>query len=384
MNTLCTDGRLIVTEMLATLPKSFLFILISFSAGTLCVIYIRSKDRFEKEPFLYMTAVTLWGGLWSYIISGILYERLAYWGVYELQNAWGALLVIGPAEELSKLAALASSYFIIRRQLNEPVDGLLYIACVALGYSLIENYYHALELAEGGTRHLIMRLLICTPMHINFSAFMGLAFYYFLQNESSYPLMILAFVYASLTHGIYDLIIFSGYLIIPLALVIWISYKVAVALLGYATAKSQFRYSAATYFADYPNPTLQKGYRCPACGSEVAKPTYHLFSKTIQRCDQCGLHLATPAGIRTIVHHFAAAPEKTFLGQPLMLDSSHANRTHRFPIFTNADHKVVGFDLAILNNLIEISNQQTVSWLESHGWFPRRWLRPRNPKSQST
>ena len=244
------------------MPGSFAYIAVSLLAGVLCVIYIRSRDRFEKEPFIHMLAVMGWGGLWSYAISGFLYDRLAQWGLYDLENAWGALLVIGPVEELSKLAALASSYVIIRRQLNEPVDGLLYMACVAVGFSLIENYEYALAAPAGGGRLLLMRLLVCTPAHINFSAFMGLAFYLLLRTRRACPLLLIAFCYASCIHGLYDLLIFNGYLIVPLALVIWLAYRVAASLLGYATATSQFRSGLASFLGTPPALNRQAGPPC--------------------------------------------------------------------------------------------------------------------------
>ena len=77
--------------MTTHLIKSYGFILLSLSIGLVCVAYIRSKDRFEKEPYGHLLAVACWGGLWSYIISGLLYDLLAHWGVGDLQNTWGFL-----------------------------------------------------------------------------------------------------------------------------------------------------------------------------------------------------------------------------------------------------------------------------------------------------
>jgi len=360
--------------MVFALPRIHLYVLISFFVGVLCAIYIRSKDRFEKEPFAHLLLVTVWGGIWSYAISGFFYNYLAGWGLYDLKNAWGAFLVIGPVEEISKLAALFSSYVIIRKQLNEPVDGLLYMACVAVGYSLIENYYYALEAPTGGSRVLLLRLLICTPVHINFSAFMGLAFYLWLQNRRSYPLLIAAFCYASVVHGIYDLLIFNGYLIVIIGLTIWLVYKFAATLLGYATAKSQFRCSLYSYLTAAPHVSPLTGQPCPICGNKAEKSTWFLFSNKIQKCDQCGNFVTTAAGLRTILHHFAAAPAKSFLGQPLIIKQSQTDRANPPAIMESTDRKVSGFNLSALNRLIENSNHQTIERVESRWWFSKRWL----------
>ena len=366
--------------MTTHLIKSYGFILLSFSIGLLCLGYIRSKDRFEKEPYGHLLAVACWGGLCSYIISGLLYDLLAHWGVNDLRNTWGALLVIGPVEEGSKLAALFSSYIIIRKQLNEPVDGLLYMACVALGFSLIENYFYAMDAPTGGSRLFFARLLICTPSHINFSAFMGLAFYFLVQYRGGTWLILPAFAYAAVVHGLYDMVVFNGFFIALLALVIWLAYKGAVSLLGYATAKSQFRQNLWSFLNTYPRAYLMRGLKCPACGSKAYKPTYRLLSQTIQKCDQCDSHITTPGGLRAILHHFSAAPSRNFLGRPIIgkrirgkapessiMESSIINRS--------SDGRRISFNLKVLNHLIVQQNRQTVRRMERHWWFPAKLVK---------
>jgi RsiW-degrading membrane proteinase PrsW (M82 family) len=360
--------------MISQLLKPHVFTLLSFIIGVLCVVYIRAKDRFEKEPFGHLLAVTIWGGMWSYIISGLLYEQLARWGIFNLENTWGALLVIGPVEEGSKLAALFSSYLIIRKQLNEPVDGLLYMACVALGYSLIENYYYAVQMPQESARLFMARLLICTPMHINFSAFMGLAFYFFTRHRRAYGLLILSLAYAAVVHGLYDLIVFNSYFILLLALVVWLAYKWAVSLLGYATAKSQFRPSLWSFIATYPAAYLMPGLTCPDCGSTADKPTYLLLARTIQKCDRCEAYITTPAGLRTILHHFAAEPARNFWGRPVVGRRPHGSKSIAPPVRKSHDGRTLSFDLQSLNNLIVQRNRHTIRRMEARWWFPRRLI----------
>jgi RsiW-degrading membrane proteinase PrsW (M82 family) len=59
-----------------------------------------------------MFGVTLWGGVWSIVIALLLYRVFNILGVTELRNSIGAIFVIGPVEELAKLSALFSAYFI--------------------------------------------------------------------------------------------------------------------------------------------------------------------------------------------------------------------------------------------------------------------------------
>lgn len=349
------------------LPKTAIYILISFAVGLLCILYIRSRDRFEKEPYGHLLAVAVWGGGWAWVFSGWLYRLLDLWRPLYLENAWGAMLVIGPVEESAKLAGMAASWFIYRKELNEPVDGLLYMACVALGYSLIENVDYA---HHGGSTALLTRLLICTPAHINFSVFMGLAFYFAIRNRRAWPMLAAAFIYACLTHGVYDLVIFNHYFVVVLALVLWLTYKAAAGLLGYALAKSRFRTSLNTYLTSTAQVYHFPGLPCPYCGDLSDKATRTLFSKNIQLCGNCGHYVTTRAGLRALLHHFTAAPARNFLGRPRLGTKPYADGAIR----AHGDGVTVGFNAKTLDRLIEQSNQQTISRLEAHRWFPRNWL----------
>lgn len=353
------------------ISQSHTLILLSFAIGVACVFYIRSKDRFEKEPLFILLAVVLWGGVWSYLISGVLYSILDQWGINNLTNTWGALLVIGPVEEISKLAGLFACYFFIRKQLNEPVDGLLYMACVALGFSLIENYSYAVSAPKGATGLFFSRLLICTPAHINFSAFMGLAFYLFVQNKRTVALLAAAFCYGAIVHGIYDSIAFNGYVIILLVLVVWLSYRFAVTLLGYAIARSQFRINLADFLNDDATVQIDNEMQCPVCDNDGTGPTVYLHAQRITKCDQCGNYVTSPKGLRTILQHFAAAPTKSFFGRLEMETNAETKPAGNPVVRKSPDGRTVAFNLPRLNQLIEIDNQRIIDRIESRWWFPK-------------
>ena len=359
--------------MLLEPVRTYLFILLSLSIGVLCVRHIRSKDRYEKEPYIYLLGVTIWGGFCAYYIAGGLYEMLPRWEIYDLENTWGALLIIGPVEEFAKLSALFLSYWIFRKQLNEPVDGLLYMTCVALGFSLIENHQYAMQPQVGAPWILLSRLLISTPAHINFSVFMGLAFYLFVQNKRAWYLLIPAFVYASLAHGVYDMIIFNGYFFFLLAAVMGLAYKAAVGLLGYATAKSNFRNTLWSQLTT-AEPVEQEAAPCPRCGNKAIKPAYRLLSQTIQKCDQCMDFITTADGLHTIMHHFAAAPGRSFLGRPRFAEFTTFYLEAHPTVAKSSDRQWVSFDLIRLNHIIEANNQHTIDRMEKRWWFPKGLL----------
>ena len=229
------------------ISKAHILIALSFLIGLFCIRYIQSFDKHEKEPFGKMLMVTCWGGAWSILITMGLYQGLNAIGISGSKTTLGALLIIGPVEEMAKFLALLTSYFIYRSEFDEPVDGIIYMSCVALGFSLIENFFYAMR--PDSEYLLLLRLFISTPMHICFSAFMGLAFYFWQQNRNAAGLLIISFLLASISHGTYNLIIFNGYAIIVLFVVVGVILSWTIDLLSYATALSPHRVPLAAFIA---------------------------------------------------------------------------------------------------------------------------------------
>ena len=355
--------------------NAYLIIALSFGLGLLCVHLIRSLDKHEKEPFAHLFAVACWGGLWANFICLWLYH-LVYWaGLTNIENNWGALFVIGPVEELSKFLALLSSYFIFKKQLDEPLDGILYMACVALGFSLIENYTYALQTQTHVSYLLFARLAICTPVHISFSALIGLAFYICIRNPKAYGLLIAALVYASVVHGIYDLVIFNGWTIFILTLVIWFALKMTYAFLGYATAKSPFRTSLSIFIQTHTAPEKKAGLACLACGSTNPKQTSCLGKERIQKCDGCRCHVTTRKGLFNILHHFAPACARLKSRIREQPDQDRQILTLLGDAMLSKSRNLACFELGALNAVLEQHNHSTIAKMESHWWFPEYLFR---------
>ncbi len=352
------------------------FVFLSFVIGLFCVHYLSGYDKHEKEPLGRMFAVCCWGGAWSIIVSSILYAIVHGIGVQDIRNSFGALFVIGPVEESAKLLALFSSYFIIRNEMDEPTDGILYMACVALGFSLIENYFYATRNVNSG-HLLLLRLFISTPMHIAFSIFMGLAFYVWKKHRKSTGLLFVSFLYASFVHGLYDLIIFNGIALIVLLLLVQQAYGFSLTLLSYTTAVSPYRLPLADFISAYGNPQTENGIECLHCGSVNPKKTYKLKKITIQKCDQCDHYVTTKKGIFQIFHHFASTFKK--------LDANYrtpsASGRQHSTLYANNDvsdfKKIASFELEKLNRTIEEVNASIIQKMEEKWWLPKNLLTPK-------
>ncbi len=358
---------------LSYLPQ--VLVLISFLIGMFCIIYIRSFDLHEKEPFLSMVAVTCWGGVWSVILSLLIYRTFHAFGIENLKNATGALLVIGPTEELAKLLALMSCYWFVRKEINEPVDGILYMSCVALGFSLIENYFYVLK-ADQPLQVMVLRLTISTPMHICFSAFMGLAYYLYLQRRSACLLLLMAYGYASLAHGVYDLIIFSGWAFIFIALVVKLTHYWTLSLMRYATARSSYRKSLEGFISEY-KPMLEPGIECLNCGDKEPKLTYRLGKELIQKCGHCNHFVTTKLGLFKIFAFFAA----TFSGFPNEYYWRASITKKKYSTlykknWLSEEKEIAYFALGPLNAAIENLNQEVVRMMETQWWFPKNAFTP--------
>jgi RsiW-degrading membrane proteinase PrsW (M82 family) len=283
-----------------------LTMLLSVVLGILLVGLLRRFDIHEQEPLWAMLAVAVWGGFWSVVLTFIGYWSLSLFGVNDPTSQLGPLLIVGPVEESAKLLALATSYPIIRRELDEPTDGLIYMACVALGFSLIENYFYSVGSASTG-QILILRLVVCTPMHVLFAAPMGLAFYQVVKGQAPRVVLLISLGIASLAHGLYDLVIINSWAAWALLIIVWFTYWWVVKLLGYTTAASPHRRTLAQFVADQDDAPLQEGLRCLNCGSEGDKATFRHGRIVFQKCDGCAAYVISHKALKHLFRHYGAA-----------------------------------------------------------------------------
>lgn len=349
---------------------NYLLITLSFVFGVYFVYFLRRYDIHEKEPFHKMALVTLWGGIWSIVICTLLYEIFHFAGVENVRSSLGALFVIGPVEEVAKLIALFSSYFIFRKELNEPTDGLIYMSCVALGFSLIENYFYGTKTPDSS--YLVLtRVLICTPAHILFSGFMGLAFYVLLKTKTGLGLLTFSVFYASALHGTWDLFAFSFSSLLIFLLILIISYSLMLDVLGYTTAKSPFRTTLTQFVETFENTIIEDGLECLSCGNKDRKKSYRLGNINIQKCDQCGCYLTTKNSLYYIFHNFGS----TFKNLAKLYMASGGPKGNFCTLYKGNhvdDDKEIGyFHLNELNDALEEMNQSVIERMERKWWFPK-------------
>jgi len=349
-------------------------ILISFIFGLVCIRYIRTYDIHEKEPVWKMLLAMVWGGAWSIVISLLLYSGVEILG-FEVRGNWaGALLGIGPIEEFGKLIAFLSCYFFIRKELNEPVDGMIYMACVALGFSLIENFFYAIDGSSVMYGVLFIRLLICTPVHILFSVFMGLGLYACLRMWRGGAFLVFTFLYASIAHGVYDAILFSGMpIIVTLAAIIFLLYRMirlALSFLEYSTAISPERCSLASFVRLAGNSPCAEGLECLHCGSMNPKVGYHLGAIYFQKCDSCPCYVTTKRGLGRIFKHFGSRFRKRRDEYfPASMTGEKFSTLCR-DNYVSDEKELAFFYVEPLSEALEGINTANIRAMQDRWWFP--------------
>jgi RsiW-degrading membrane proteinase PrsW (M82 family) len=176
-------------------------------------IYHYHKDRHLPEPV--SSLVLAFGlGLVSAAISRALYTALGWASLrYDAialadGNTLGllaySLLAIGPVEEFAKLLPFLA-LVLWHRELDEPIDGIIYASFVALGYAAVENviYLDFLTHYEAAARGFAGPVV-----HMLFASIWGFTIGCArIRGESILRPMARGFLLAAGLHGLYDFIV---------------------------------------------------------------------------------------------------------------------------------------------------------------------------------
>lgn len=283
----------------------YLSIILSAIIGIIIIAWIRSFDIYEKETFIAMLWAFIAGGVTSVMVALGIYEFLRLFGIEDevISNTLGSILVIGPVEEFAKLTGLVVVFSLIRKQFNELTDGIIYMSCVALGFSIIENFFYA-NAGDGNQYLLVFRAFISTPAHISFSVIIGYAWYRYKRENKPFGTVILALAIASLLHGIFDALAFSLWFNLLLLVYLWLILWQSLRLVQYTNVVSPFR-PAFTALFDTPAGVTAEEIECPYCGSRAHREFFRNSFFTACRCDSCGYHIASRNDIRKIYRVFA-------------------------------------------------------------------------------
>jgi RsiW-degrading membrane proteinase PrsW (M82 family) len=144
-------------------------------------------DRYEKEPLILLGAAFFWGAVvaagGAFIINTIFGIGIYLFTGSETATEIGTTSLIAPiVEEFLKGLAVASVFFIFRKEFDSILDGIIYAGIVALGFAATENsfYIYMQGYHESGWQGLwalvFVRLILVAWQHPFYTSFTGIGF----------------------------------------------------------------------------------------------------------------------------------------------------------------------------------------------------------------
>jgi len=185
-------------------------------------------DRARPEPVGLIGRSVLYGFLATIPAIGIelVVDFPAAWLPGFLRIAWTSFITAAMVEEGIKYVLL-KRYLLRNPAFNEVMDGIVYAACVSLGFAFAENLMYGL----GGGWILLFRAFTAVPMHAAATGLMG--YWLGVSKRTADPVEAAAarhkgFWSAIAVHGLYDFFLFAGS---PLALGAVVTLLVAIRVL---------------------------------------------------------------------------------------------------------------------------------------------------------
>lgn len=143
------------------------------------------SDRYEKEPWLLLGAVFLWGAIiaagGAFIINTFLGVGIFIFSNSEAATNLATGSVIAPfVEEFLKGFSVLIVFLVFRKEFDSILDGIIYAGVAALGFAATENTYYIFNhgFLESGWQGLwtliFVRVILVGWQHPFYTAFTGI------------------------------------------------------------------------------------------------------------------------------------------------------------------------------------------------------------------
>ena len=191
------------------------------------LVFMFIKDRYEKEPLRLLLLGALYGFYISVpvLLNDVFLMKLSVSRAYPI--IFSAFVTSAGNEELLKLVFL---YFVMykNKELNEPVDGIVYSVFISLGFAGAENIIYIFNPVLGGFETALSRAVISVPAHGLFAVSMGYYFgiYHYLKGGIFY--LFAAFFSPWILHGLFNFILLWEtkwylFVFIPYVILLWVN-----------------------------------------------------------------------------------------------------------------------------------------------------------------
>ena len=210
-----------------TLELLILFIM-AFLPPIIYAIWIRNTEKFNREKWKPIFFCFLWGAAIAVIASIILEIVLGYAVALTTHDyttyMFIVIVIVAPfVEEFTK--PLALRFNIVKKELDELEDGLIYGAVAGLGFAATENLFYGYNalLTAGFTYFIILitiRSFTGCMIHASATAWTGYGYGKVVMKHTTILRVLPYFIIAILVHAFYNFLPTFGILIGSSAIVL--------------------------------------------------------------------------------------------------------------------------------------------------------------------
>ncbi len=185
----------------------FALLVFALVPSLIWLFYFLGKDD-NPEPKKVLFFAFLGGGL-ATVVTLFIQLWLMDYSDFFLDLTIPALLILSGVEEVLKYWAF---FFTAKRtkEVDEPVDFVIYMITIALGFAAVENaiYLFSLETAVEMAQVAFLRFLSATLVHALASGVLGI-FLFLAFKKSKKRFIFLGLLVATIIHTIYNILVFS-------------------------------------------------------------------------------------------------------------------------------------------------------------------------------
>lgn len=190
---------------------------LAFLPPVVFMLWIRAHEHHQREPVRAVLLIFSWGASAGIAIAVLLHTLFEagfhrFGGPLPAAGVTTALLtvvVIAPVvEEFAKALGLG----LVRRQMKEIEDGIIYGAAVGLGFAATENFVYGIAaLAEGGVNEAVatiaIRIFSSMLLHASASAIIGFGYGLVVRRGGVAFEVLPHYIGAVILHALYNLLV---------------------------------------------------------------------------------------------------------------------------------------------------------------------------------
>lgn len=184
-------------------------VVLGFAPGLFLLWYFRHRDDLEPEPKRLVLAVFALGAASTALVLAVrpLVEDLIPLEPLWYRHVVDAFYVTAPLEEGAKLAAFVVGIY-WHRELDEPLDGIVYGVAAGLGFASVENVLYLILTQDPMV--VVFRAPTATLAHLGCTGAAGWfwAMARFVKGWRGVSLALAGVVVAIFFHGAYDYFLF--------------------------------------------------------------------------------------------------------------------------------------------------------------------------------